>query len=262
MLYRSRTSSLIVLLGPIFIILLVGIAFSSKDLHGINIGIYSEENERIKNSILDEVKKTKGFTLIDEKSLEDCINDVKNAQAHICLEFSAINKTDKFTPAQLTFHVDYSKINLVFVILNTMRKQIRDQSAELTLDYTKQLLDKINTASGQMEEKSNLILELGEEGKKMSIQVNKIQADIDSIKFDTGEEIDVDKFKTFADNSKTRIDTINTAINSGIDENKKAMTDMKTAISAMLTQVDAQQKQQETLLAQYRSEERRVGKEC
>ena len=51
-LIRSKLSALIILLAPLLIVFLVGMAFNSSELYGINVGTYSPSENELTNSIL------------------------------------------------------------------------------------------------------------------------------------------------------------------------------------------------------------------
>ena len=56
LLIRSKTSALIILLGPLFIIFLIGAAFNSTGLHNVKIAVYSTDYNDLTNSLLDDLR--------------------------------------------------------------------------------------------------------------------------------------------------------------------------------------------------------------
>ena len=56
LLIRSKTSALVVLLGPLAIILLVGLAFNSSSLYNLRIASYSEGYSSLTDSIIESLK--------------------------------------------------------------------------------------------------------------------------------------------------------------------------------------------------------------
>ena len=114
---RSKSSSLIVVLGPLLLILLVGAAFNTSNLSGIIVGAYSGSYSALTDSILDEIKE-KQFNVVKYDSSDNCVNDLKNGQIHVCAVFPAdlkVGAADK-----IKFYVDSSRINLVYTIIDSV----------------------------------------------------------------------------------------------------------------------------------------------
>ena len=60
---RSRTSALIVLLGPLLITFLVGASFNTSSIYDIRIGTYSSQYTELTESLLTELTD-KQFTVV------------------------------------------------------------------------------------------------------------------------------------------------------------------------------------------------------
>ena len=57
LLIRSKSSALIVLLGPLLLILLISMAFNTSSLYDIKIGTYSGEYSELSNSIIEKLNQ-------------------------------------------------------------------------------------------------------------------------------------------------------------------------------------------------------------
>ena len=57
LLIRSKSSALIVLLGPLLLILLISMAFNTTSLYDINIGTYSGSYSELSNSIIEKLNQ-------------------------------------------------------------------------------------------------------------------------------------------------------------------------------------------------------------
>lgn len=155
---RSKSSALIMIFGPLFLIMMVGTAFNSASLYGIRVGVYSEEYSDLSNSIIKELSG-KNFAVNRIISEEECIKGIKDSILHICTVFpkglSAENQ------GQIIFYVDPSRTNLVYSLMDTITSKVATKSDELSLELTTTI---INVLKGTGEELSretvplNLIL--------------------------------------------------------------------------------------------------------
>jgi ABC-type multidrug transport system permease subunit len=135
---RSKLSSFLVLLAPILIVFLVGTAFSSDSLNNIVVGVYSPEygqlTEDLISSLSDENVNTKKV-----ESEEDCINSIKQGRVHICLIFLKEIDLEK-GEGEIQIHVDNSRINLAYSLVNKIDSKISIKSSELGLAVAEDLL--------------------------------------------------------------------------------------------------------------------------
>ena len=142
LLIRSKSSALIIILGPLLVIFLVGIAFDNVNQYSLKIGTYSESYSPLSESLIDKLVK-KDFKITKFSSEEECINKVKKGSTHICIAFP--KDMDIANSAQeITFNVDYSKINLIYVIMDTLSAEVGQKTSEISLDLTTTLLNKID----------------------------------------------------------------------------------------------------------------------
>ena len=56
LLIRSRSSALVVILGPLLIVLLMGVAFNSSGLYNINVGVYSKAYSALSDDLITKLK--------------------------------------------------------------------------------------------------------------------------------------------------------------------------------------------------------------
>lgn len=178
-LVRSRSSALVILLGPFFIIFLIGAAFNTTNLHGIRVGIYADE----KNEVIEEIFKSltdNDFTVTDTSSEEECINLVKSGGAHICISFPT-SVTKESISREIIFNVDYSKINLVFTILNVITGEVEDISTDLSMEYARLLIEQMNSTTAEISEKSAMITELANNAEEMKQSLELLSAELQAI---------------------------------------------------------------------------------
>lgn len=146
---RSWASLSLLILGPLFLILLIGYTFSNESPHDIRIGIHTEQEQAIETllqnmSVLGEVIK---YTAIDP-----CLADLRKQQIHLCLEIhglpAMINNTynsinNVYSKGLFTFYFDDSNKKLSKLLIPKVNEIIGERSSELSLIATRTILDQI-----------------------------------------------------------------------------------------------------------------------
>lgn len=157
LLIRSKTSALIVLLGPLALMLLIGLAFNTSSLFDIKVGTYSSSYSELSNSIVEKLQDEQ-FKVVKVQSEERCIEMIKSGEVHVCTIFPpdlSLKTNDK-----IVFHVDKSRINFVYIILDRISGKIATKSAELSTALTNRLLSSLNNANTKLTEKSSSLVSL------------------------------------------------------------------------------------------------------
>ncbi|MBW2984949.1 ABC transporter permease [Candidatus Woesearchaeota archaeon] len=144
---RSKSSALLIILAPLLIILLIGASFNSSNLYGLKIGAYSETYTNISDSLVRRLID-KEFDVTKTESSEICINGVKEGNFHVCAIFP--EGLDVNNETTINFWVDYSKINLVYLILNSISEGVSSESSELSTGLVNVLLDELNKTENEL----------------------------------------------------------------------------------------------------------------
>ncbi len=140
-LIKSRWLALTVVLGPLLMIFLTGIAFDNLNEYRINIGVYSPSYTELTNSFIAKLN-TDQFRTIKSKSQADCIDSVKVGLSHTCVVFPAnlaLGSADK----EISIFIDYSKLNLAWVVRDRLFSRVEEKSTEITRELTQNILSKL-----------------------------------------------------------------------------------------------------------------------
>ncbi len=140
-LVKSRWLSLVVVLGPLLVIFLTGIAFDNLNEYKINIGIYSGSYTELANSFISKLN-TEQFRTIKAKTEAQCIDDAKIGFSHTCVIFPAnlsLGSKDK----NVVIYIDYSKLNLAWIVRGMLFSRVEEKSAEITKELTENILSKL-----------------------------------------------------------------------------------------------------------------------
>src|SRR3990172_12436499 len=125
-LIRAKAGSLVVILGPLIVIFLAGLAFDNSNAYAVKIGTYTPEPTDITTTFLDQLRTQ--FKVSEYTTEEDCVDAIKKTDINTCMSFSPDFTIGKPPQNQITFYVDYSRINLVWSIMQTMTKKVGEKT--------------------------------------------------------------------------------------------------------------------------------------
>lgn len=258
-LLRSKSSSLIVIIGPLLVIFLLGIAFNNSSSYTINIGTYSEQYSNLSESLISKLSMN-DFNVEKLQTKDDCIEGIKNSQYHACIEFPKDLKVDQNIEQEINFYVDPSKINLVYIIINTFSSKVSEKSDELSLNMTNVLLDKIqytrqtifekNPLFAKITEKSNTVntTSLGISSKLSKLDLTMNVNDFNIARIENQAKATTDSLTTLKNNASTvissaraNITTLKSAVsssNASSSQKSSLGTDLD-GITAILTTVES-----------------------
>lgn len=180
LLIRSKGSASIIILGPLVVILLVGLGFNTANVYKINIGTYSPAYSDLSESILEELRSDQ-FTISKSSSQEECISSVKNGLNHICMiipENLAVNPEQS---KSITFYVDYSRINLVYAILDSISEKIETSSEAISLQLTQSLIDVVDKTNSDLVAKRSTVGSLSSNNDILSSRLSSINSKVSSL---------------------------------------------------------------------------------
>lgn len=156
-LVHSKSSALIILISPIVLMILAGLALSSSGLSGVKVGVYADKSlsETAGTStilpVLDAKMAEKGFSVQYFTALDSCRQAVKDETTHICVEVAEkedknLAKVDPRLMYRVNFYVDYSKVRLVWAIVNAIRTIVAEENGKITSEITAKLSEKVDFA--------------------------------------------------------------------------------------------------------------------
>ena len=142
-LLSSRLSILFIILGPLILITLLGIAFGTSNFSGVNIGLHSEQDlvliTNLKNMLAGQQ-----FNILEFENEKECIESTMTGVSTICISFSENNELD--------FFVDYSRVSLANTVLFAVSSQIDILIKDLSLDNTENILMFLQRSSNQIKQ--------------------------------------------------------------------------------------------------------------
>lgn len=204
-LVKSRWWALIIVLGPLLVIFLTGIAFDNLNEYRINIGVYSPSYTEFTNSFISKLN-TGQFRTIKAKTEAECIDDAKIGLSHTCVVFPpdlALGAGNK----DILIHIDYSKLNLAWIIRDRLFSKVTERSTEITRQLTENLLSKLLLTRNEIENDMAIVevISLNENGVSNSTNVTfyLISSINTTIELDAAE---IDRLKSKVNSLKATFD--------------------------------------------------------
>ncbi|MCK5107127.1 MAG: ABC transporter permease [Nanoarchaeota archaeon] len=180
LLIRSKFSALIILIGPILIMLLAGLAFSNTNQYSISITTFSEDYNELTNSYIDNLEEN-SFSVFQSDSHENCINSVKEGKFHVCIVFPKNFEIGTSNKNQIDFYVDYSKINIVYVVIESVTSQISESTSAISVNLTTNILSQIESTESALKGKGELIANLIEKNSEIDTSLDVIKTELNEV---------------------------------------------------------------------------------
>lgn len=197
-LLHHKFSTFMIIIGPLLIITFAVFAFNSIELHGITIGIISnDENKMISNNAIIESIENEGFSIKYFEYLENCNKKLKQNLIHLCIE----EKRNI-----IRFHVEPSRLNLVYLILNRLSSKIDSITDEIKYELTSNLFEKIVLIEDYLIYSNDYFDELLEDIDSMEDLFKEIYNEIDLFEIDFNRNnLDFNEIRIANQNNKNLI---------------------------------------------------------
>ena len=111
LLFRSKSSSLIVFFAPLLTILILGLSYNNSPQYGLNIGIVAPSMSSDVDGVIKALQEQEFRVITYDHNLEECVDDIKTGAVHTCMVLPESFQVEDNTPKEVVFHLDPSKIN-------------------------------------------------------------------------------------------------------------------------------------------------------
>src|SRR3989338_10118589 len=123
LLLRAKSSALIVIFAPLLIILILGLSYNTSSKYGLNIGVYAPSFTDDVNSFIELLKEQEFRIVTYSTSVDECVQDIKGGFVHTCISLPESFVIEGNAAREVTFYVDPSRINLVWVVQETVKSK-------------------------------------------------------------------------------------------------------------------------------------------
>ncbi|MFW6231000.1 MAG: ABC transporter permease, partial [Nanoarchaeota archaeon] len=219
---RSRTSVATVLLGPLLIIVLVGLAFGNINQYSLNIGVYAEEYDDLVESYLEKLQDDSTFKVMKYPLPDLCVNDIKKGSTHTCIEFPKDFELGKEGANQIKFYVDQSKSDILAIVRTVVINQLSERTSEIASEQTEDVLSKVEDVDQIINEQLVVLEEVSDFTSSTRRRIDDALASLESLDTDLEssaddmedlEELAGDLFDSTDDIQEDAIDAIDYALN-------------------------------------------------
>ncbi len=224
---RSKASAVIMLLGPVFLMFIIGIALNDGGEERVSIGYLETEKNNLTEEFVSEIH-TDEFSITELKNIQECSELIGSGDLHICIIFPENFSIEDGKTNKIDFIVDNSKINMFRTVVNSMENRLNNKAMELTTGMTQELLDRLNQTTEEISNKSEIVTELIRENTEINQLLQRTENEISSmdLSFDTG-ELELHEMDSFEDS----IIDIREMAEDAIDEADDLIRDIEDFIS-------------------------------
>jgi len=167
LLIRSKSSLLIILLTPLLIILITGVALENQTNFYITAGVYSESYSHLAKSYISNLEANSvAIKYFDSEA--ECINATKYGNVHACVVFSPDLRIEEKYNGFIRFYVDYSHLNLAWIIKDMLFTSAEQESREISQDLIDDLLSVVETTNKNLANEKNDLTNLATSNDKLS----------------------------------------------------------------------------------------------
>ncbi len=156
-LIRAKSSALIVIFAPLLLILLLGLSYNTHEQYALRIGVSAPS---LTNDVLafTNLLEEQNFTVIKyEQGVDPCLLDIKSGYVHTCIELPTSLTIEDNNPKEIIFHIDPTRINLVWMIQQSVGSKFSLREQEVSQQLTQSILDRINQSSTSLMQESTQI---------------------------------------------------------------------------------------------------------
>ncbi|MBI4142036.1 ABC transporter permease, partial [Candidatus Woesearchaeota archaeon] len=179
LLLRTKASTLLIILGPLLLIFFSGIAFDNTNPYSVKIGTYSAQHNTLTKSFIEKLHE-KQFKTSNYDSEEECVDSIKEGEVHACIVFAPDFKLAS-NSNEITFYLDYSKLNLAWSITSIINEQIGSRSKELSANLTTEIIRALDFTKQQINKRKQSVTTLTSQNDEASKKIYEISATLEEL---------------------------------------------------------------------------------
>ncbi len=154
LLVRAKSSALIVVLAPLLIMLLLGLSFNTSERIGLNVGVHAPSFTGDVEVFIESLQQDNYKIIKYEGGVESCLEDIRQDFVHTCISLPETFTIEGNNAKEITFHVDPSRVNLVWLIQETMREKLNLKSQEISEKLSENILGTLSDTQSKVSAES------------------------------------------------------------------------------------------------------------
>lgn len=182
LMFRNWVSLSLLIIAPLILILLIGYAFSSDDITGLNIGIVSEVDVSSFAQSVEDYGK-----IYQYKTIDACVSDMAMEEVHICLEIEGISLEGggkEITTGSVVYHYDNTRGALSVALINKIKEFFGLKAEEISIRSAQAIIEDIQNLVGFVQERKADIAELKNESANIRARLVERQQKLEEIRSD------------------------------------------------------------------------------
>lgn len=219
---RSKLSTFLVILAPLLIVFLIGSAFNSTSLTELKIGTYSQEYNELSESIISDFQNA-SFQTEKLQTKEECTEKIKQGTFHACVVFP--QKISLESNESIKVHVDNSRINLAYLLINKIDTKISERSSEIGVGLVTEILDVLKKTSESLPAQKSKV-------ENAASNLNSIKSEADTLTENSDLSVSIE-------NLDEALDILEDSNCSSTNELKQKLTSIKQTLQASNENLDA-----------------------
>ncbi len=237
LLFRSKSSSLIVFFAPLLTILILGLSYNTSSQYGLNIGIFAPSFSDDVNSVVKALEEQNFRVVTYQTSIEECVGDIKVGAIHTCISLPEQFAVEGNAQKEVTFYLDPSRINLVWMIQETLKTQVDFKAQEISQNLAQDLLARLADTKTKISERKGDLNVIKDKSSAASSSVQTANDGLVAIDLLAPETVyDTAIVNTASLQIQAAKDNLATALSEINDVNMSSAR--KASIAALITEAD------------------------
>ena len=174
LLVRAKVSALVIFIGPLLLVSLLGLAYSQSATFTLTAAVYSESYSELSESLISKMTN-QNFRVLRQDSADNCIGSLKRGESQACLVFPPGMQAGEEDKNEITFYVDYSQINLVWLMLDVMSARVSERSEEISKELTADILNRMWFIEEKIKSSQSSLDSIGSSGESIKAASVKLK---------------------------------------------------------------------------------------
>lgn len=145
--FRNKITFFSLILGPLLIIAIAGMAFNNTLSYEINVGVYSQEYTDVTIKFIDDLDST--FNVLEFIDNKSCVDSIISKGFHACIILPENMSVDG-NVNEIELYFDNSRVNIASAIKDRVSDSLGRTGASISEDVTYNLIQSINFAEVEL----------------------------------------------------------------------------------------------------------------
>ena len=232
LIFRSKRSSILFLLGPLIIVFLLALAFNTSNLYDLNVAVYSDSYSTISDEIIGNLSDSQ-YNVQKMESEQECIDSVKYSNFQLCAVFPPNMILDNSANNIIKIHVDNSRMNIAYLISAQISSKVSVSAEELSEEMVTVILTALDTVNTEVTQSQATTTNLKSANTQASSSASGASTSLEGIDLSAS-----------ADTTTT--DTELTDLKNGYNLSAAAIADLEAAIDSIISTYETAMSSAET----------------